>query len=100
MGEGGGVVRSRNGLLEVRRGEVIDDLCKRSPASWLSTGRIFTKWRRYHDLSEGGVFPSLTSKGHLSVICTGPVDEPVVSTSLNWTLSSRKNVSTTPPLPW
>ena len=38
--------------------------------------------------SEGGVFSFLMSKGHLSDICVGLVDEFVVLTSLKWTRSS------------
>ena len=36
--------------MEVRRSEAIDDLRRRSQASFLFIGHMLTKWRCYHDL--------------------------------------------------
>ena len=50
MGGGQGGLKCGNRWLKVRRSEVIDALRKRSQASWLFIGRMFTKWQGYHDL--------------------------------------------------
>ena len=55
------------------RSEVTDELHEHRQASWLSIGRMFTKWWHLYDLRVEFSAP-LSQKGHLLGICTGLVD--------------------------